>query len=309
MALVQLLAVIAVISVSYVCSAPVASTTPASLPTRQDINSYLKRFGYIDSNKKDTEIDDFTYVDAVRTLRNFAGLKKGDVDADFAKLMKTPRCGLRDFDTAPSTTGRKRRYVLSNNGTSFWPTTLSNLNFSIGSTAAVRLSFDTLKTRLQQAFQRWTAMVPPSRLSINYANITTAKIKITWGNYSHGDGTPFDGPLNVIAHTYVPTAGLIHFDSAELWTDGPNDTMQSNPYAIHFFQVALHEIGHSLGISHSSVSTAVMYPYYSYKPAIQLTTDDIQAVQALYGVNPCLSNPCTSGMTCVPTTGTSYTCV
>jgi Matrixin len=53
--------------------------------------------------------------------------------------------------------------------------------------------------------------------------------------------------------------------------------------AIYFYQVALHELGHSLGIAHSSNPSAVMAPYYQYNPNIQLTYDDIQAIQALYG--------------------------
>jgi len=46
--------------------------------------------------------------------------------------------------------------------------------------------------------------------------------------------------------------------------------------------VILHEMGHTLGIMHSSDRTSVMFPYYSAKK-LQLTTDDINAIQALYG--------------------------
>ena len=52
---------------------------------------------------------------------------------------------------------------------------------------------------------------------------------------------------------------------------------------IYFYQVALHELGHSLGIAHSANPSAVMAPYYQYNPNVQLTSDDIQAIQALYG--------------------------
>ena len=42
-------------------------------------------------------------------------------------------------------------------------------------------------------------------------------------------------------------------------------------------------LGHALGLSHSAVSTALMYPYYSYKPNNLLTDDDILGIQYFYG--------------------------
>lgn len=47
------------------------------------------------------------------------------------------------------------------------------------------------------------------------------------------------------------------------------------------YPVALHEIGHAIGIAHSDVPGAVMYFSIS---ALDLQADDVAAVQALYGV-------------------------
>lgn len=53
----------------------------------------------------------------------------------------------------------------------------------------------------------------------------------------------------------------------------------------NIFQVAAHELGHSLGLGHSSVRDSLMAPFYQkYKPKFKLHQDDVLAIQALYGV-------------------------
>jgi len=88
---------------------------------------------------------------------------------------------------------------------------------------------------------------------------------------------PFDGPEGILAHADYPQGGRAHFDEDETFTDGTYS-------GTNLLWVAVHEFGHSLGLQHTNVRGAIMYPYYTgYVPNMKLHSDDIAGIQYLYG--------------------------
>ncbi|KAK7307183.1 hypothetical protein VNO77_40013 [Canavalia gladiata] len=82
----------------------------------------------------------------------------------------------------------------------------------------------------------------------------------------------------VLAHASAPTGGSFHFDADEDWK--PDVTNSSEPDTVDLESVAVHEIGHLLGLAHSTVNTAIMYPYISARTRkVELTKDDIDGIQ------------------------------
>lgn len=103
-----------------------------------------------------------------------------------------------------------------------------------------------------------------------------------------------DGAFGVLAHAYQPgcnasfglnwnIGGDTHFDEDETWVDEANDAAADADF--DFQTVALHEIGHALGLGHSSVVGSVMEPIYAGGRRT-LHADDIAGIRALYGVVP-----------------------
>ena len=127
----------------------------------------------------------------------------------------------------------------------------------------------------QKAFEMWEAA---TNLQFAIKATGSVNIEVRFDQYSHGDYDPFDGPGGVLAHAFFPKfGGDVHMDDSERWS-------VDSYYGTNLLQTVTHEIGHSLGLSHSNVRRSIMAPFYQgYDPNLSLEADDIQGIQALYG--------------------------
>lgn len=159
----------------------------------------------------------------------------------------------------------------------------------IGGPNTTSTSLDTVlaagyESEIVAAFNTWTAMV-----DITFSEV--ADNTLSWDVAgAEGDiriaAHDFDGAGGTLAHAYYPppngitAAGDLHFDLDESWYVGPGAPGGGE---FDLYSVALHEIGHSIGIGHSADTDAVMYPFYWYNGPRALDADDVAAGQAIYG--------------------------
>ena len=130
---------------------------------------------------------------------------------------------------------------------------------------------------MEKAFKIWEKATP---LKFTKQNSGKVHIEIRFERRSHGDDDPFDGEGGTLAHAFFPVfGGDAHFDDDEDWT-------VNTARGTSLLMTASHELGHSLGLSHSNVRSSLMAPFYrGYESNLSPKADDVRGIQALYGKN------------------------
>jgi hypothetical protein len=134
---------------------------------------------------------------------------------------------------------------------------------------------------LEDAFAQWENVA-----NVNFSQVSDNGSALGAGNYQQGSSVIGDiriGGLalspNILALTFLPPpsnggseSGDIIFNTSQNWNSSSGYDLET---------VALHEIGHDMGLGESSVTNAVMYPYYG---GIQqsLASDDIAGAQSIW---------------------------
>jgi Matrixin/Putative peptidoglycan binding domain/Ricin-type beta-trefoil lectin domain-like len=233
------------------------------------VQDFLTRFGYLAAGSfEDNRLDDTT-AGALTRYQEFNGLATtGTFDDQTREQMTTHRCGMPDLidDVAFATLCA-------------WPNPSLTFAFEDGTNdVAGTTEFQAVRN----AFATWAAAAP-----LTFTETPAAQnpdVAIDWRPANDPDRSMVGG---VLAHADFPpgcsvvTNALpkpVHFDDSEhLWVVGA----VSGGFDVE--TVALHEIGHILGLAHSDVAGSVMFPSVSSNTTKRaLTADDLSGIRDLY---------------------------
>ncbi|KAL8191076.1 UNVERIFIED_CONTAM: hypothetical protein K2H54_067421 [Gekko kuhli] len=232
---------------------------PSPIPSAQNTEDMNFAEGYL--NKFFPSLHKTKIAERIKGMQRFFHLiVTGKIDDALKKLMQLPRCGVPDVQEQRA-------------GPQIW--TKRRLTYRINNFTP-DLPKSKVVQSIQKAFKVWSDVT-----SLTFIRVTVrADIEIRFAYRAHGDNYPFDRRGGTLAHAFSPGEGIggdAHFDESEKWSEYNKE--------INLFLVAAHEFGHSLGLEHSNVRGALMYPTYSYmNPAtFRLPDDDRKRIKALYG--------------------------
>ncbi|XP_053553842.1 matrix metalloproteinase-19 [Bombina bombina] len=246
--------------------------------------NYLIDFGYLpDENVTEYAVPDSPYISEDDLPEEFIsglewfqrqnGLKvTGKLDSDTTEAMKLPRCG-------------KHEQRMSFNVGSKWKQ--ESLTYKIINTTSI-ISEKLVRAELIKALKVWEDVVNLKFVEVDVNKTADIDIFFVSGLHNDGNRNAFDGPGRVLGHAFMPPFtkkkkdldGDLHLDNDEKWT-------LNEKKGVNLLQAAAHELGHSLGLDHSTIPGALMAPTYKgYNPKFKLHQDDIDAIQALYGKPP-----------------------
>ena len=303
---------------------------------------FFKTFGYIDASDASESQDSgaggsgnlvFVPSQAIADFQRYYGLPvTGIMDEATRAAMNTPRCGVPDKDNVDEIAGqgyeedeeeledegpepllsssikkkkrnrnrkskkrRSKRFVTS---ATKWRSTKLSYRFLNYTTDIPEVL---TRSAFREAFSMWEEVSALEFYEETNSHIG-ADIDIAYISGLHEDKSAFNSL--VLAHAFFPRVGWLHMNDLQRWN---YNSVQGTDTVF----VAVHELGHILGLRHSRRNTIMHASYPGYSANIKLSDDDIKGIQSLYGPNPCFpSNPCKNGGACrkSPLGGGGFVC-
>uniref|UniRef100_A0A4W6F3Y0 Matrix metallopeptidase 21 n=1 Tax=Lates calcarifer TaxID=8187 RepID=A0A4W6F3Y0_LATCA len=251
-------------------------------------------YGNVGVRKNPTESKAF--ISALKEFQKISGLPVTGVFDEATKVaMNKPRCGVPDKEVdlngpaeAENSSRRRKRHLATLVSKSRHKRDLSETGYMafskkvlkwrlIGEGYSSQLSIEEQRYIFRLAFRMWSEVSPLEFVEDTGSPLEDVDIRLGFGTGRHlGCNQRFDGTGQEFAHAWF--LGDIHFDDDEHFT-GPNAGS-----GISLLKVAVHEIGHVLGLPHIYRPGSIMQPsYLPHESGFEMDWMDRKAIQHLYG--------------------------
>ncbi|CAG01018.1 unnamed protein product, partial [Tetraodon nigroviridis] len=254
-----------------------------------------------DGDGDDPEGASQAFISALEEFQRVSGLPvTGQFDEATKEAMNKPRCGVPDKEmdwnaaTEPESgpsggeTRRRKRHLaglmsktrprrgLSEHGYMAFSKKLLKWRL-IGEGYSSQLAVEEQRYIFRLAFRMWSEVSPLEFVEDTRSPLEDVEIRLGFGTGKHlGCNQRFDGTGQEFAHAWF--LGDIHFDDDEHFT-APNAGS-----GISLLKVAVHEIGHVLGLPHIYREGSIMQPsYLPQESGFEVGWMDRKAIQRLYG--------------------------
>lgn len=221
------------------------------------VNAYLDRFGYFPNDRlarlyptwrsivaqtplAPDDYDERT-AEGVRALQRNAGLvETGIIDADTRALLVQPRCG---FPDGVEPLEGSEKFAL---GSGEWDTT--SIGWSVTNTNDVTI--EQARAAAANALAEWAGPT-----NYTFAQSSLPHISVTFSSKDHNGDT---WPSNVLGASTLPSPSIVFpFDGGDVRLNTAFLFSTTTPpgSGAHDLQSLLaHELGHAIGLTHSSIS-------------------------------------------------------